>query len=215
MKQQEDDIDLHVLASACVGSVDDAVFARQLFLISVIILSACTKDETADMDGEHMDMPEESPPAAVPEWYPTPKRTGPPGFRVMPPADRQDPQRQDPQQVRPAPGAGSPTYDEGRFDLENIQWPSDQQAKEYAPWTTEQTPTQPEGGPPSWTQRRPWGAIEQGPYGAQPPQPQQNWRFQGGQPAWGTGYGLEPVQPGYPPGNYGQNPQAYPGPVWE
>ena len=210
MQQQEGDTDLHALAIICVRSVDDAVFARQLFLLSVIILSACAKDETADMNGEPVDMPQETTPAAAPEWYPTPKRTGPPAFRVMPPADRRDPQRQDPQQVRPAPGTGSTPYD-GRYDLDNIQWPSDQQAKQYSPWTTEQTPNQPQGGPPSWSQRRPWGD----PNGAQPPQPQRNWRDQGGQPGWGTGYGLEPVQPRNPPGNYGQNPQTYPGYVWQ
>jgi hypothetical protein len=213
VKQQEGDIDLHALAIICVRSVDDAVFARQLFLLSVIILSACAKDETADMNGEPLDVPQETTPAVAPEWYPTPKRTGPPGFRVMPPADRRDPQRQDPQQARPSPGTGSPPND-GRYDLENIQWPSDKQAKEFSPWTTEQTPTQPQAGPPSWAQRRPWGAIEQGPYGVQPPQPQQDWGVQGGQPDWGMGYGLEAVQPAYPPGTYGQNPQAYPGYVW-
>ena len=209
MKQQEGDIDLHALAIICVRSVDDAVFARQLFLLSVIILSACAKDETADMSGDPVGLPQETTPAAAPEWYPTPKRTGPPAFQVMPPPDRRDPQS-----VRPGPDNRSTPYD-GRFDLENIQWPSDQEAQEYSPWTTEQTRTQREGVPPSWAQRRPWGAVEQGPYGAQPPQPQQNWGIQGGQSDWGTGYGLETVQPAYPPGGYGQYPQAYPGYVWE
>lgn len=209
MKQQEGDIDLYALAIICVRSVDDAVFARQLFLLSVIILSACAKDETANMNGDPVGLPQETTPAAAPEWYPTPKRTGPPAFQVMPPADRRDPQ-----QVRPAPGNASTPYD-GRFDLENIQWPSDQDEKEYSPWTTEQTPAQRAGVPPSWAQPRPWGAIEQGPYRPQPPQPQQNWGVQGGQSDWGAGYGLEAVQPAYPPGGYGQNPQAYPGYVWE
>ena len=151
MKQQEDDIELHALASICVGSVDDAVLARQLFLLSVILLSACAKDDTADTDGADVRLPQETAPVAAPEWYPTPKRSGPPAFRVVPPAERRDFQRQDPQLGRQAPAAGPSPY-EDRFDLDNVQWPSDEDAEQYSPWTTEQTPTQPAGGPPAWTQ---------------------------------------------------------------
>ena len=200
MKQQEGEIDLHALACLCVGSVDDPVFARQLFLLSVILLGACAKDDTADMDGEPVGVPQESVPETVPEWYPTPKRTGPPAFRVVPPEERRDAQRVDPQTGRQAPAAGRRPYD-GRFDLDNVQWPSDQKTEEYSPWTTEQSPDQRPGGPPVWEQyRRPWGTVEEGTGRSQP--------------AWGTGYGQVPAQPAYPPGDYGQYPQVYPGYVW-
>ena len=199
MKQQEDDIDLHVLALICVRSVDDAVFARQLFLVSVIILSACAKDDTADMDGEQVGVPHETPPVAAPEWYPTPKRTGPPAYRVLPPADRRDTQEQDTWQGREVPAAGRTPYDDGRFDLDNVQWPSDEQEQKYSPWTSEQTPSPGTDGPPGWVQPRPWGSVEEGT--GRPPRPQQSWQYPGAQPA-------------YPPGVYGQYPQDYPGYIW-
>jgi len=173
-----------------------------------MIVSACAKDETADVTAEQDSLPEESPPVAAPEWYPTPKRTGPVGYRVLPPATSAgDPFAQYPQEPAPPPAAGT------GYETKEIQWPSDLESKEYRPWTTGKTPAPgtPQPAPPGT--RRPWGAID-GTVQAPPAQPPQNvWQFQGAQPAWGTGYQLPPGQPYYAPGTYGTYPQAYPGTV--
>lgn len=210
MKQQEGDIDLCAILILGVGSVDNALYARGIFLVSVMIITACAKDDAANMNGKQDSLPQKSPPVAAPEWYPTPKRSsGPAGYSAAPSATPPGSQFiQDRQTTRQAPAAG---VSAGMTDkTQQYQWPSDQKSAKYSPWNTGQAPAQTPGGPATTGSRRPWGNVDR-PVGAtQPQQPQNVWQFPGGQPAWGTGDATQPMQPGV----FGQYPQGFPGYVW-
>ncbi len=160
MKQQEGDIDLCAILILSVGSVDNALYAREIFLVSVIIITACAKDDAANMNGKQDSLPEKSPPVSAPEWYPTPKRSsGPAGYSAAPSATPPGSQFiQDRQTTRQAPAAG---VSAGMTDkTQQYQWPSDQKSAKYSPWNTGQAPAQTPGGPATTGSRRPWGGVQ-------------------------------------------------------
>ena len=165
MKQQEGDIDLCAILILGVGSVDNALYARGIFLVSVMIITACAKDDAANMNGKQDSLPQKSPPVAAPEWYPTPKRSsGPAGYSAAPSATPPGSQFiQDRQTTRQAPAAG---VSAGMTDkTQQYQWPSDQKSAKYSPWNTGQAPAQTPGGPATTGSRRPWGNVDR-PVGA-------------------------------------------------
>jgi hypothetical protein len=215
VKQQEGDIDLYTISIICVGSVDNALFAREIFLISLIIVSGCAKDDTANMEGKQDSLPEKSPPVAAPEWYPTPKQltgrgTPAPATTTINPFDQYQ------QDTRPAPAAGGATPGVPTYGTQDIQWPSDQEPGKYKPWTSGQTRTQGAAEPARQALRRPWGEIEAPKASAPPPQPQPQpvWQYPGSQPAGGPGYELQSGQPRYMPGTIEPIPQDFPAFVW-
>lgn len=214
MKQQEGDIDLGTILILIVGSVDNAVYAREIFLVSVMIITACAKDDAANRDGKQDSLPKKSPPVTAPEWYPTPKRSGgPAGFAVKPPATPAGSQFfPDHQTTRQAPVTGA-AADGTTATTQQYQWPSDQEPGKYSPWAAGQTPAPAAGEPAGYGSRRPWGNVDGVAGTKQPQQPQQVWQYPG-QPAWGTGYATPPVQPWQQPGTVAPPPQGFPGYVW-
>ena len=181
--------------------------------MSVLIISACAKDETGDMTDKQVTVPEESAPVAPPPvWYPTPKRlSGPAGTGVAPPVPP-------PGQIAPqAPAAGAAPPQPAPEQPPRWEWPSDDtdEAK-YDPWQSGQAPTQPADQTQGAGVRRPWGAVEETRRPAAPLPPQNVWQYPApGQPAWGTGYPPpQQAQPQQAPGTYAPYPQGYPVYVW-
>lgn len=213
MEQLEGEIDLYAISIICVGSVDNALFAREIFLISVIIVSACAKDDTANLNGKEDSLPEASPPVAAPVWYPTPKRptgrsTPPPATTTISPSDQYQ------QDTPAAPAAGRAAPGVPTYGSQDVQWPSDQEPGKYIPWTSGQTPAPGTAEPARQGSRRPWGQIEEPAGSSKPPQPQPVWQYPGSQPAWGPGYELQSGPPGYLPGTIEPIPPGFPGYVW-
>jgi hypothetical protein len=211
MKQQEGDIDLCAILILSVGSVDNALYARAIFLVSVMIVTACAKDDAANMDGKQNSLPQKSPPVAAPEWYPTPKRSsGPAGYAVTSPATPTGSQfTQDRQTTRQAPASGVAAGGTTAQTPE-YQWPSDQESEKYSPWAAGQAPAPTAGEPARIGSRRPWGNVDGIAGTKQPQQPPQVWQYPGGQPAWGTGNTPPPTQPW----TYGPTQPGFPGYVW-
>lgn len=172
--------------------------------MSVIIVSACAKDETGDMTGPQLVVPEESPPAAAPVWYPTPKK-----LLVAPGAGIPAPAASGSQPSPVAPTGQQPVISP------QYRWPSDEApAEEYSPWQMDQSTAQSAAGASQPGARRPWGAVEEVRRPAAPQTSGQVWQFPSGQPAWEPGYPPQQAQPGYPDGTVVPVPPGYPVYVW-
>jgi hypothetical protein len=191
--------------NACTGLTDNALFARLLLMIAVMINAACAKDDTINNESIKAELEELSPPVKVQEWYPTPKRLSNSATYTMPSTAAgggiQSPARSAAQQ-------GSKAVDR------QIMWPSQATTtQEYSPWHTPQAtqaPGQSANVPGQSVTRRPWGALDNSTRSSQRQQSQQVWQPQPAQPNWQT----QGQQFQQQPGMYGPNPGLFPVYVW-